>query len=440
MRRIKLIAVALLAGCLALAGCGTNNNNGTPGSQDANSAASQDTNATPSGELDIFSWWTAGSEAEGLNALVGVLKQKYPDIEFVNGGTTSGGGSGKDALQARLDAGQPPDTFQVHAGKEAQDYIDADQLTDVSYLYDEFKLNDVFPTDLVVLLTAGGPLYTIPSNIHRANVVWASIPVLEKAGLSTTDAYYASTDDFIAALEKVKTAAPEVTPLAIGTTWTQVHLLETVLIGELGAKGYNGLFDGTTDWGSAEVTSALEKFQTLMSYTNTDRDGLDWEPPMQLVIGDTAACSIMGDWAPAAFDLANKVEGTDYLTAPTPGSKGIFDFLADSYGITNGAPHPANAKAWLDVISSSEGQIAFNKVKGSIPARTDIDLAAEGFSKYQQSASDSFKNDTIVPSIQHGAAMTIKQSNAINEAVSKFTTGGSDLATFQSELVAAAAS
>jgi glucose/mannose transport system substrate-binding protein len=432
MRRIKLIIAALLAGSLALAGCSSSGSSGD--------ATSADPSAAPAGELDIFSWWTAGSEAEGLNALVSVLKEKYPDIEFVNGGTTSGGGSGKDALQARLDAGDPPDTFQVHAGKEAQDYIDANQLTDVSYLYDEFKLNSVFPKDLVDLLTNDGKIYTIPSNIHRANVVWASIPVLEKAGLSTTDAYYASTDDFIAALEKVKAADPNVTPLAIGTTWTQVHLLETVLIGELGAQGYTGLFDGTTDWGGADVKGALEKFQKLMSYTNTDRDGLDWEPPMQLVIGNTAAFSIMGDWAPAAFDLAGKVEGTDYLTAATPGSKGIYDFLADSYGITNGAKHPANAKAWLDVISSAEGQIAFNKVKGSIPARTDIDLAAEGFSKYQQAAADSFKNDTIVPSIQHGAAMTIKQSNAINEAVSKFTTGGSDLATFQTELVAAAAS
>jgi glucose/mannose transport system substrate-binding protein len=100
-----------------------------------------------------------------------------------------------------------------------------------------------------------------------------------------------------------------------------------------------------------------------------------------------------------------------------------------------GAPHPGGAKAWLSVISSVDGQAAFNKVKGSIPARTDVDLG--DFSEYQQQAAEAYAADTIVGSLQHGAAASIAQGAAINEAVGKFRSGASDLATFQGEFAKA---
>ena len=432
MRHTKII-VGVMAAAMSLAGlsaCGTSPTT-TP------TDAGTGTAATASGQLEIFSWWTAGSEALGLEQLVKVLNQKYPDITFVNNGASTGGGSAKDVLQTRMASGQPPDSFQVHAGKEAQDYINAGQLQDVSNLYDEFGLRSVFPPALVDMLTQNGKIYTIPSNVHRANVLWASIPGLQKAGLSTTDIYFNTMDDFIAALDKAKAAGFE-TPLAVGTTWCQVNLLETVLIADLGADKYKGLYDGTTDWKSAEVTTALQHFGKLMSYTNADRDSIDWEPALVKTIDGDAVFTVMGDWVPAAYDSRNLVNGTDYTWAPSAGTQGIYDFLADSYGITTGAPNPAAAKAWLDVISSKDGQTAFNKVKGSIPARTDIDLST--FSVYQQAAADSFNKDAIVPSLQHGAAATIAQGNAANTAVSKFTTspmGADNLATLQAELAAA---
>ncbi|MDR1512404.1 MAG: ABC transporter substrate-binding protein [Propionibacteriaceae bacterium] len=431
MRRIKLIAVlsAAALSLTALAACGQE--------ADPNPSDSGDVPAAETTQAEVFTWWTSGSEALGLTALEDVLKTKYPDIEFVNGGVTGGGGSAKELLQTRLQAGQPPDSFQVHAGAEAQDYIKAGQVTDVSALYDEFGLSEVFPTSLIDLLTSDGKIYTIPSNVHRANVVWASVPTLTKCGLPTDTAYFASIATFVEALDKCKAAGVE-TPLTVGNTWTQVHLLETVLIADLGADKYKGLFDGTTPWDGADVTAALKDFATLIGYTNKDRDSMDWEPATQMVLDGKGAFNIMGDWVPALLDSKDLVDGTDYLWAPSPGTEGIYDFLADSFSLTEGAPHPAGAKAWLDVISSKEGQEAFNKVKGSIPARTDVDLSS--FSEYQQAAAESFGQDEIVGSIQHGAAATIKQGNDANAAVSKFTTssmGDSDLATLQAALATA---
>lgn len=422
-RMTVTVATAAVLG-LTLAACGGDNTGGDGGGEGGGGS-----------QVEVFTWWAAGSEKAGLDALVGEFEKQHPDIEFVNGAVAGGAGSAaKDLLQTRLQAQDPPDTFQAHAGMELQDYIDAAQIEDVSDFYDEFGLTDAFPADLVDRLSSeDGAIYSIPSNIHRANVVWANPTVLEENGIDP-EAEYADLDAWIADLEKLDKAG--VTPLSVGTTWTQVHLLETVLLASLGAEAYTGLWDGRTDWEGAEVTAALENFETLMGFTNDDRDGLDWPEATQMVIDGGAAFNVMGDWAVAAFEEQDKALGTDFTAAPVPGTDGTFDFLADSFTLPVGAPDPEGSKAWLETVGSLEGQVAFNKAKGSIPARTDADPA--DFSEYQQTAIESFANDTIVSSLAHGAATPVATLNAVSDATSKFTTGASDLAGFQSELAAAA--
>ncbi|WP_419707151.1 ABC transporter substrate-binding protein [Promicromonospora sp. NFX87] len=423
-RRITAtVATAAVLG-LTLAACGGGNTGGDGGGGEGGGS-----------QVEVFTWWAAGSEKAGLDALVGEFEKQHPGIEFVNGAVAGGAGSAaKDLLQTRLQAADPPDTFQAHAGAELQDYIDAAQIEDVSDLYDEFGLTDAFPADLVDRLSSDdGAIYSIPSNIHRANVVWANPTVLEENGIDPS-AQYEDLDAWITDLETLDAAG--VTPLSVGTTWTQVHLLETVLLASLGADAYSGLWDGSTDWEGAEVTAALENFETLMGFTNDDRDGLDWPEATQMVIDGGAAFNVMGDWAVAAFEEQDKALGTDFTAAPVPGTDGTFDFLADSFTLPVGAPDAEGAKAWLETVGSLEGQVAFNKAKGSIPARTDADPA--DFSEYQQTAIESFANDTIVSSLAHGAATPVATLNAISDATSKFTTGASDLAGFQSELAAAA--
>ncbi|MDB1086112.1 ABC transporter substrate-binding protein [Streptomyces sp. ACA25] len=425
-RTSAMVAGAAIAG-LTLAACGG-------GSDDAGGTGSGDGGGSAS-EVEVFTWWAAGSEKAGLDAMVGVFGEQHPDITFVNGAVAGGAGSAaKDLLQSRLQASDPPDTFQAHAGLELLDYINAAQLEDVSPLYDEFDLRDAFPADLVDLLTHEGNIYSVPSNIHRANVVWANPDVLEDNGLDP-EKNYTSLDEWFADMDTLQEAG--VTPLSVATAWTQVHLLETVLLAGLGADDYTGLWDGSTDWEGPEVTAALEDFEQAMSYTNSDRDGLDWPEATQLVIDGQAAFNVMGDWAVAAFEEQDKVLGTDFTAFPVPGTDGVFDFLADSFTLPVGAPNEDGAKAWLETVGSLEGQTAFNKAKGSIPARTDAD--PNEFSEYQQTAIESFGQDTIVSSLAHGAAAPVAVLNAVSDATSKFTSGASDVDTFQSELAAATA-
>jgi glucose/mannose transport system substrate-binding protein len=420
--RSKLLAGIAAASMLVLSACG-GDDGGSGGGGGGGGAT----------EVEVFTWWAEGSEKEGLDALVAVFDQQHADFEFVNGAVAGGAGSdAKNVLASRLQTNDPPATFQAHAGAELSDYIEQGQIEGLSAMYEDKGWNELFPEGLLERLQQDGEIYSVPSNIHRANVVWANPAVLEEAGLDPA-ATYGSLDEWIADLRKVDAAGK--IPLSIATDWTQVHLLETVLLADLGVEAYTGLWDGSTDWGSSEVTAALEDYATLMGFTNTDRQGLDWPDAIQLVIDGEAAFNVMGDWAEAAFATQDKTLDTDYLAFPVPGTDGVFDFLADSFTMPVGGPNPEGTEAWLDTVASAEGQEAFNKAKGSIPA--NIEANTDDFGAYQQTAIESWTNDEIVSSLAHGAAASVSWLTDVTSAVAKFGSN-SDVAELQEGLVAAA--
>ncbi|MBV0895861.1 ABC transporter substrate-binding protein [Microbacterium sp. NC79] len=420
MRKSVVAIAGVAAAALALSGC-SNSGGGGEGGGSAN-------------EVEVFTWWASGSEKVGLDALENAFGEQFPDIKFVNASVAGGAGSNaKAALAARLEANNPPDSFQAHAGAELTDYIEAGQLQDLSGFYADKGLNEVFPESLLERLTIDGKIYSVPSNIHRANVTWVNVDVLEKAGIDPNSAP-ADIDAWLVDLKKLKDSGVE-TPLALGTEWTQMQLFETVLIADLGADGYSGLWDGTTKWDDAGVTTAIEHYGDLLEYANTDFAGLDWDAATQILIDGQAGYNVMGDWAEAAFAQAGWTYGTEYTTWATPGTEGVFDFLADSFTLPVGAPHESAAKDWLTTISSDEGQKVFNQAKGSIPARTDA--KSSDYGAYQQTAMESWAADTIVSSLAHGAAAKISWSSDISSAIGKFGSD-SDAKALQTALVAAA--
>lgn len=416
-RRFGVIAAAAVF-ALGLASCSS-------GGDDAGEA-------TGGKQVEVFSWWTGGGEEAGLNALVEVFNQEYPDLEFVNAAVAGGAGTNARAVLAtRLEANDPPDSFQGHAGAELLDYIKAGQLEDLSFLYDEEGWRDVMPATLLPLITVDGAIYSVPVNIHRANVMWSNPKVLADNGITMPTTW----DEFFVAAEKLKKAG--ITPLALGEQWTQLHLFETVLLGVLGTDAYNGLWDGKTKWDSAEVKKALETFKKALSYTNSDAASLSWQDASKLVIDGQAAFNIMGDWAEGYFRVDNSLkENEGYGWAPAPGTAGTFQFLSDSFTLPKGAKNRDAAISWLKVAGSKAGQDAFNVKKGSIPARSDADKAI--YPIYLQSAMDDWGSNKIAGSLTHGVTASNAFKAEIDAALGAFL-GNQDVNAFATALAAAAA-
>ncbi|MFO7679088.1 MAG: extracellular solute-binding protein, partial [Chloroflexota bacterium] len=389
--------------------------------------------ADVTGAVEVFSWWTGGGEAAGLEAMIEVFSEMYPDVEFLNAAVAGGAGTNARAVLAtRLQAGDAPDSWQGHAGQELiGTYVAADQLEPLNFLYEENGWLDVMPETLIPLISADGNIYSVPVNIHRANVLWANPAVLEEYGIempTTLDEWFTAMDDL--------QAAGMDAPLAMGEQWTALHLFETILLASMGPDAYNALWDGTGDWGSPEVTQALEDFAKVLTYTNSDASALSWQDAGQIVIDGDAAFNVMGDWQEGFFRELGSVPQEGYTWAPVPGTGGNFQFLSDSFVLPVGAPNRDAAIAWLTVAGSREGQDAFNPVKGSIPARSDGDVSLYG--EYLQSAMDDWASNNVVGSLTHGVVANDSWKSEIDTAMGLFL-GTADVAGFQTALVDACA-
>jgi glucose/mannose transport system substrate-binding protein len=308
-------------------------------------------------------------------------------------------------------------------------YVAANQLESLNFLYEQNGWLDVMPETLIPLISENGNIYSVPVNIHRANVLWYNPAILEANGLAVPT----TMDEFIAALETLKAAGVDV-PLAMGEQWTAMHLFETILLGSLGPDEYNALWAGEKDWMDADVTAALENFKTVLSYTNSDAASLSWQDASQLVVEGDAAFNIMGDWAEGYFKELGKEPMTEFGWAPVPGSVGTFQFLSDSFVLPSGAPHRDAAIAWLTVAGSKEGQDAFNPVKGSIPARSDGDKSL--YDVYLQSAMEDWAKDIVVGSLTHGVVANDSWKDTINTSLGLFLVD-QDVDAFQQGLASA---
>ncbi|HEV3209976.1 MAG TPA: ABC transporter substrate-binding protein [Chthoniobacterales bacterium] len=377
------------------------------------------TQAAEDKKLEVFSWWTSGGESAALEALFATYKNQYSGVEIVNATVAGGGGSAaRPVLQTRLAGGNPPDTWQSHPGYELLgQYVDPGYCEPVTDLYKSDGWDNAFPKELVInLMTKDRKIYAVLAGIHRGNVLWYNAKLLEKNGIKVGGQM--TFDEFFAACDKLKEAG--IVALGVGDSgiWTSAQLFENTLLGVLGPKDWTDLFRGTIQWDDPRVKQAMRLFAKMQNYINPDHSALSWDQAIQQLIEGKVAFSSMGDWADGEFLKAKQKEKEDFGWVAHPGTSGSFIVVADGFTLAKGAPHKEAAVAWLKSIGSKEAQEAFNPLKGSIPARTDVDRSK--FDGYHQWSMDSFAKDKLVASCVHGEAAPASFQQALNDAVTAF--------------------
>src|SRR5690242_3405283 len=150
--------------------------------------------AAASGKLEMFSWWTTGGEEAGLKALYDLYKKDRPNVQIVNQAVAGAAGSNaKAVLKNRMLGGDPPDSFQVHMGHELTDgYVAANQVESLDDLFKAEGWDKVFPKGVLDIVSANGHFWSVPVNIHRANVLWYNKKVFTDNNLQAP----ATFDDF----------------------------------------------------------------------------------------------------------------------------------------------------------------------------------------------------------------------------------------------------
>jgi len=387
-------------------------------------------------QLEIFTWWASGGEAAGLAGMTTEFNRLNPKTPFINATVAGAAGvNAKGVLVSRMQAGNPPDTFQAHAGAELSSYVKAGQVEDLSFLYKSEGWDKIFPADLIKTLTTAGKIYSVPVNIHRANVLWWNPGAAKKAGIMAAPK---TLDEMLVDLAKFKKVGIDGIALAGNGDWAIAHLFDVVLLGSMGADKYNGLWNGKTKWDGPEVAKAITYLSKILAFGNSSKS-LDWPDAGKLVTTGKAGFFIMGDWASSQWQSEGLKLGTDYTWAVAPNNvdKGhVYMWLSDSFTLPKGAVNRDAGIAWLKVCGSLAGQDAFNPKKGSIAVRKDSNPAL--YDSYLQAAMKEWTVDRLVGSTVHGVNYGNAGMAAYDAAVGRFYTGGAkDAKGFAKSLVAA---
>jgi glucose/mannose transport system substrate-binding protein len=387
--------------------------------------------------VEVLHWWTAGGEAAALRVLKTNLEKqgvKWNDMPVAGGG----GEQAMTAVRARVTSGNPPTAVQM-LGFDIQDWAKQGVLSDLNAIAAKEGWDKTVPQALQRFSKYNGKWVAAPVNVHSTNWVWANKEVLAKAGVKEDPKTW---DEFIAALDKVQQAG-FVALAHGGQPWQEATVFDGVALSAGGVDFYKKAFIDLDPkaLNSAEMTKTFERMAQLRKYVDKDFSGRDWNVASGMVISGKAGFQIMGDWAKGEFVGAKKVAMKDFSCFRIPGTQGSVTFNADQFALFKVGSDKAGAQNKLAAaIMEPSFQSAFNVVKGSAPARTDVSDAAfdDCGKKAIKDIAEANKSGRLLGSVAHGHAMPASIKNAFYDVITRQFNGQIDAKKATAEMVSAA--
>ncbi|MEQ5870884.1 carbohydrate ABC transporter substrate-binding protein [Sagittula sp. NFXS13] len=368
-------------------------------------------------EVEVLHWWTAGGEAAALNVLKEDLASKnvgWQDMPVAGGG----GEAASTTLKARVAAGNPPTAAQM-LGMQLREWANEGALGDLSSVAEENNWAEVVPAAVQEFAVNDGKWVGAPVNIHRPNWLWINAEIFEAQGLTPPTTW----EEFNAAADKLQEAG--ITPLAHGgQPWQDATVFDDVVLGIGGPDFYRkAIIEADMDaLGSDTMVQVFDQMRKLSGYVDENFSGRDWNLATAMLLNGEAGMQLMGDWAKGEIIRADMVPGEDILCVAAPGTEGSYLFNTDFFGAFDVSEESKPAQMELAAsIMSKEFQEAFNLVKGSIPARTDV--APDNFDACGQKAMEDIveaaDNNALLGSMAHGHGQTSSVQRAMFDVVTE---------------------
>lgn len=364
-RRIGTLATAVVGGCCLTLGLSC-----SWGGAGRSAAGAPATSAQKKDLIEIYSWWTAPGEAEALQSLVATHKAAYPTTRFFNAAAASGS-KARESLALRLDRHDPPDLFQANVHDLQADLARAPGR--VVWLDDIFTRagldKRIYPEVVRDVTTDGGHVFALPVDLHRENALFYNKQIFAALKLPPPRTF----PEFLETCKILKREG--ITPLATADQgWILRIFFNSVAMGRLGADTYRAVFAEQRPVDPTALADVLSTFDRLLREdVNPDwrEEGFGWTNAAQALYNGDAAMFMHGDWAKGYLQQLGWRPGVDFGVVGAPGAAELFLYGVDVFALPSGAVNEAGARDFLSTVASSEGQVAFNRLKGSSPVRMD---------------------------------------------------------------------
>ncbi|WP_428243537.1 ABC transporter substrate-binding protein [Gynuella sp.] len=367
--------------------------------------------------VEVLHSWTSEGEAKAVEVLKSMLAERghtWKDFAVQTGGDNAQGVLKQRIIQGKAPAAAMMKKFNLQRWERLGFLQNIDDIAAAGH-WDDTLFHAAEDA-----IKFKGHYAAAAVGIHRTNWIWANKKILDKVGAKMPETW----PEFFATAEKIKAAGYHV--VAIGDEADQLGtMFESMILSVGGPELYRKAI-AELDYSaikSPEMSRVFDMARKLQPYLYMDSDS-SWNRATKLVIDSEATFQFMGDWAKGEFSVAGKVPMKDYICAPVMQTRNQFLYNVDSLAMfkLHNAQEAVAQKDLASAIMSSNFQLTYNRYKGSIPARQDLDL--EGFDICAQMSKQELLNaeatNAELPSIAHGLAATELVQAAFNNSISAF--------------------
>jgi glucose/mannose transport system substrate-binding protein len=324
-------------------------------------------------KAEVIHWWTSGGESAAVKV--------FADAFTAAGGTwidsaVAGGEPARTAGINRIVGGDPPTAMQFNTGLQFDEIVGNGFLRDLEDLAERDHWREVLPEVIVDATNRDGKFYAVPVNIHGQSWLWYNSKVLADAGVEPPTTF----EEMIALGPKLKEAG--VVPLAQGgEPWQERLLFNSVMISGGGSELYLDVLgkkniDAVRSDGFRKVA---ETFAGLRGLVDEGSPGRKWNDATNMVITGKAAMQVMGDWAKGEFIAAGQTPGQEYGCVILGGDQTGGYIMGGDVFVFPKVDDPAQQAAQeklAELMLAPATQLEFNKKKGSVPVRLDVDVSS----------------------------------------------------------------
>lgn len=370
---LAIVSIVVAAGSI---GCSSSSGGDSTSSGGSDSGGAGGGSGADDKTVKVASWWQAPGEAEAIHALISTFEADNAGYK-VNFDLIADGTTARTQLDEQLGDptnNPPPDVAQYNANNVPTVLSSfPDSLTSLDDAFAAASLDSSkVPQEILDAVTADGHIYSIPLNIHRENMLFYNTTVLgdNVVPVPTT------IDELIASCAQLKAA--NITPVVTSYQgWIQRIMFNSIAAGTLGAAAFQDFMTGKTPFTDTGWSDAIDKYTEVLDAcvddaTAKDSSNYGWTQAADDLFDGNGAFFFHGDWAKGYLVSRGFSPGTDFGGVGSPGAKDLFWFGVDVLILPAQAANPSGAALFFDTATSIDGQVAFNKLKGSTPFRTDV--------------------------------------------------------------------
>ena len=345
-QRIPQVLVAILALMMPLLAAPAQ----PSAAQDASPEAVQ-----ASGEVSIWTEFTQGGEATGIDELVAtwnamgngvtVTHRPIPNDEFFT------------VIRTALAGGDPPDLLQYEGYQQTRDFAAAGQLMDLTALWesaqDRFALSDAG----AAACTYDGKIYCIPYTYSTGWQIYYNPEILEANGIEVPQNW----TEFVAAMDTLKAAG--VTPIALGAIdgWPAEHWWMAFLVQRCGVETvYQAINQDGASFTDACFVQAAADLQALVQngYVSAGATGENYDTSQAVFLSGQAAFYQTGSWFASGWEQTPPAFDVGIMPFPrfedAAFTEDVTGAVTHVIAIPSGAQNPEAAMAVLKWLTSEE--------------------------------------------------------------------------------------